>query len=124
MWSQGGSTIGPRPWDDEVDIPAFGVHILQTAASVIFRNAGGEGLSRDHLRASRQKASIAALFLGWSEFFASHPLQAERFDRKYRVSVQILGVTLSRTRLDRPYVWLKIVHTVPQVFVSIAQQHV
>src|SRR5262249_17012362 len=111
---------GPGAGDDEVDITALGVHILQTTTGIILRDAGGDGLTRDHVRTSGQKATITPRVRRSPKLLAGHTLLPHRLHGEPGPRLLILGVPLARTWLNGPHVWLELVHALPEGLVGIA----
>src|SRR5262249_15110601 len=117
---QRGSTKGPGAGDDEVDITALGVHVLQTTTGIILRDAGSDGLTRDHVGTSRQKAAITPGVSRGPRLLAGHTLIAQRLDGEHGRRLLALSVPLARAWLDGAHVWLEFVHALPEGLVGIA----
>jgi hypothetical protein len=81
MRGQGGSAIGPRPGNDEVDVPALPIHVAQAALPVVLGHPRSDRLPRDHAGPAGEEATVAtARGGGCRRLFSGHPLQADRLD--------------------------------------------
>ena len=120
MRGQGGRAKGPGAGDDEVDITALGVHILQTPTGIILRDAGSNGLTRNHVGASGQKPAITPGVSRSPRLLAGHALVAQRLDGEHGRRLLILGVPLARAWLNGPHVRLEFVHALLEGLVGIA----
>src|SRR5262249_15600919 len=114
----------PGARDNEVNVTALRVHILQTATGVVLCHSGGDRQTPRHARTPGQKAATPPRVRRRTGFLASHALVAQGSDAEHSRGGLIFGVPLARTWLDRPHIWLELVHALLESLIGIAQQHV
>src|SRR5262249_8001787 len=117
---QGGRAKGPGAGDNEVDVTTLGVHILQTSTGIILRDAGSDGLARDHVGATGQKTAITPGLRRSPRLLPAYALVAQRLDGEHGRRLLILSVPLARAWLNGPHVRLEFVHALLEGLVSIA----